>query len=460
MDRINLPSYYTEEDKKIVKLFKEEMDRINLLYLKAVKENDLTKANKLLKQLRTLTKTLIDKYWEWAATKIPKEYLKWVWYVQWIKVSDNLTQSEIDGMLWELWPIHMEAVNALLDNSKNYVRASLDWVERQALSVLIEFHQAQVRAELAKGIISGESWYEMNQRIKDYFLDNEITTFKDKWGKTWTMDRYIDMLVRTETSIANTQWTINRAIQLWITKFRIIERPDCCKECSHLHWTVVDIRDWEVELPPFHPNCRGFIIAVDDSFEGISPRKDEPWRTLWISEDTYNYLKDDIEEIKDKRNWHFSIWMVEEAIVRNYTWDSYDNINKWQPPEVADRLEKVINYHIDYKKPTYRWMHLSKEELDNIINTATYDSRWFTSTSVNENIAKKFAELGAEEWELLVVMKVYHKWWMNITKYSQYDEWEVLLQRWKTLKIDIDSLKYWSKYVYFNAYEEWQKMKK
>lgn len=262
MDRINLPSYYTNEDKKVVKLFKEEMDRINLLYLKAVKENDFTKANKLLWKLKNLVRSLVAEYWERAEAKIPKEYLKWIWYIQGIKINDNLSQSEVEWMIWEFWPIHIEAVNALLDNSKNYVKASLDGVERQALSMVNEFHQAQIREQLAKWVISGESSFVMNQRIKDYLLDNEIIVFKDRWGKTWTMDRYVDMLVRTETSIANVQGTINRALELWITKFRIVEHPDCCKECAKMDWDIVDIRDWVVELPPFHPNCRGYIIAV------------------------------------------------------------------------------------------------------------------------------------------------------------------------------------------------------
>ena len=70
------------------------------------------------------------------------------------------------------------------------------------------------------------------------------------------------MLTRTETSIANIQGTINRAIQLWITKFRVVEQADCCELCSEYNWEVVDVTDGTVDLPPYHPNCRGYIIAV------------------------------------------------------------------------------------------------------------------------------------------------------------------------------------------------------
>ena len=442
MDRINLPSYYTNEDKKVVKLFKEEMDRINLLYLKAVKENDFTKANRLLWKLKNLVRTLVAEYWERAEAKIPKEYLKGAWYIQGIKINDNLSQSEVMWMIWELWPIHIEAVYALLDNSRNYVKSSLDWVERQALSMLTEFHQAQVREQLAKGIISGESWYTMNQRIKDYLLENEITTFKDRWGKTWTMDRYIDMLVRTETSIANVQGVINRALELWITKFRIIERPDCCKECSHLHWTIVDIRDWTVELPPFHPNCRGYIIAVDDYFEEISPRKDEPWKTLWISEDTYNYLKDDLDKVKERRNWNYPIWMVDEAIVRNYTGASYENMNKWIPPEVADRMDKIIQYHPWKSQTVYRGMTFTQSERNKYLESWEIYHKWFMSTSTDKDRAKLFSKKNID-WDrnIKVIIEIKAKWWMDIHNYSVAPKQkEVIFSRWKNLKIDSSSL--------------------
>lgn len=276
MDRKNLPSYYTQEDLRIIKLFKEEMDRINLLYMKALQSNNITKANQLYKKIQNIANTLYENYWERADIKIPTEYIKWTSYIdnKDISVWKGLDKWEIKTILNELGPIHIEAVNALLNNSKNYVRSSLDWMERQALTMINEIQQEKVREQLAKWIIDWDWIFNMNKRVEQYFRENNITSFKDKWWKTWSMERYIDLLTRTETSIANVQWTINRALEVWITKFRIIERPDCCKECNHHHWEIVDIRDWVVDLPPFHPNCRWFIVMYDDLWEEISPRED------------------------------------------------------------------------------------------------------------------------------------------------------------------------------------------
>ena len=105
-------------------------------------------------------------------------------------------------------------------------------MERQALTMLNELQQSKVRETLARSTITGDSLQEMKDKVAKYFMDNQITVFKDRSGKSWSLDRYVDMLTRTETSIANIQGTINRAIQLGITKFKVVEQANCCELCS------------------------------------------------------------------------------------------------------------------------------------------------------------------------------------------------------------------------------------
>jgi hypothetical protein len=62
MDRKDYLTKITAEDRKLIKLFQEEVDRINLLYLKAIHSNDITKANQLLKQIRKINNHLAQEY--------------------------------------------------------------------------------------------------------------------------------------------------------------------------------------------------------------------------------------------------------------------------------------------------------------------------------------------------------------------------------------------------------------
>ena len=269
MNRANYFAKQTKEDLQLIKLFREELTRINVLYLQAINSDDMSKADRLLKKLGVIAKTLENEYWERATKRIPQEYLLGSKYIDDTLTKEasflainKATAKELKKMVAELWEVHVDAVNALLNNSKNYVKASLDGMERQALTMLNELQQEKVREKLARATITGDSLQEMKTKVAKYFQSNGITGFKDRSGKLWSLDRYVDMLTRTETSIANIQGTINRAIQLGITKFRVVEQADCCELCSEYNWEVVDVTDWTVDLPPYHPNCRGYIIAV------------------------------------------------------------------------------------------------------------------------------------------------------------------------------------------------------
>lgn len=271
-----LSNEYTENDKRLIKIFQEEVMRLDMLYYRAINSNQKDKAQELLSKIKRVVKELKSSYDDWANVEIPKEYLKWATYINdsingedWLKVVLEADEKEVRWMIKTLGPAHLEAVNALLNTSKNYVKSSLDWMERQAISMLWELQGEKVREELAKGTLLWESLATMEDRIKRYFQKNKISWFKDRAWRLWSIDRYVDMLVRTETSIANIQGTINRAIQLWHTKFKVVEARDCCEMCAEENWKVVDVRDWVVDLPPFHPNCRWYIVVILDDWSEV-----------------------------------------------------------------------------------------------------------------------------------------------------------------------------------------------
>ena len=390
VDRTKFLANLTEEDRKLIKLFQEEVDRINLLYMKAIHSNDITKANQLLKQIKKINNQLNQAYWERAEIRLPQEYVKGTSYIDEVlgmdTVLQNLWTDSIKSYLDDLWPIHIEAVNALVDNSKNYVKSSLDWMERQALTMINELQQAQVREELAKGVISWDSVSSSNERLIDYFTSNWISWFKDRWGKYRSMDRYVDMLTRTETSIANTQGTINRGLELWITKFWIVEHSDCCEVCAEMNGDIVDIRDWAVELPPFHPNCRWYIYAVVEDEEKIPTTI--AYRGRIEDEDTANKIWRWRWEAAHGAGYYVA---MDENVARHYAWVDINT-----SPNVK-RSISVIEIPDVVKKNTPTWLNYIYEE-ENInptqveefkkVFTEKYWWEWFTRATVFNNHAE------------------------------------------------------------------------
>lgn len=264
-----MPNDYSKNDKRLIKIFQEEMKSLDILYARAIVSWDIKKAQSLVSKIKKIAKLLKLEYDTRAENEIPRNYLMWWMYVNNlfgedddIKIVLESNKEDLMNRIKWMWPVHIEAVNALLDTSKNYVRSSLDWMERQAMTMIWELAQEKVREQLAWWMVAWQGLQEISNRVKRYFYENRITWFKDRSWRIWSMDRYVDMLVRTETKIANIQGTINRAIQLWITKFKVVENADCCSYCAEENWKIVDVRDWAVDLPPFHPNCRGSIIPI------------------------------------------------------------------------------------------------------------------------------------------------------------------------------------------------------
>lgn len=468
MDRKDYLTKITEEDKYLIKLFQEEVDRINLLYLKAIHSNDITKANQLLKQIRKINNHLANEYWKRAEVRIPQEYAKGGSYIDevlWMDTNTSLEEilfwkTKVSAYLDELWPVHIEAVNALVDNSKNYVKASLDWMERQALTMINELQQTQVREQLAKGIISWEA--KSNDRLIDYFTSQWISWFKDRGWKYWSMDRYVDMLCRTETAIANTQGTINRAIEVWITKFWIVEHSDCCEVCAEMNGDIVDITEWTVELPPFHPNCRWYIVAIVDEEEWRNrliepeqveqiqetkqPKEEKEFKLTDEMKEDY-WIQDSMKIVKRKmrQGYEFPMWFDKAVIASSYTSHLYGWRNQrlrqgkldWMYSEMTDALtDTVENYSEISKNTLYRWTSLTRELFEEMRDSWIYTDKAFMSFSSNPDIAewfmwssdtiktRVFFEL--ENWKWLDLEKITTHIWEKETLMNRDTQFQVL----------------------------------
>lgn len=268
-----LSSEYTAEDKELIALFQKQLKKLNQLFQAALLAGDRTKALVFLKQMQAIHKSLNTEYGLRAQIRIPQEYLKGALYIDdHLNQASSLlrlkTRKKLSAFYMEritqLGPVHTEAVKALLDNSKMLVSASLSSSEKVAMNMINKYQQAQVRLKLAEWTIRGDWIEKMKKSLTQMFAKSWVDKFQDRAGRMRNVNRYVDMLTRTETKIANTQGTINRAIESGISKFEVIEQQNCCEICARYNGKIVDISKGAVELPPYHPNCRGYIVPVVD----------------------------------------------------------------------------------------------------------------------------------------------------------------------------------------------------
>ena len=383
-----LNAEYTSEDKKLIALFQKQMQKINQLFQAALQEWDKTKALLHLRKMQAISTALKAEYGERAELRIPQEYLKGGIYIDdYLNNASSLSRLKnqwdsklIMSRVAQLGPVHTEAVKALMENSKMLVSASIDGMEKYALTMLTKHQQSQAKIKLAEWVLSWDWLEKMKKNLTKIFENNGVVKFQDRAGRMRDMNRYVDMLTRTETKIANTQGTINRALESGVSKFEVVEHEDCCEICAEHNGKIYDISKWAVELPPYHPNCKGYIIPIVNE-ERINSKKEEKKEII------NNLIKGKIKQVvlKEHLNWDqrkilqdVNInpkWYREilsstgiKHIMKNH-WVKWLKLGKWEIPvrwkdigrirfitssydsiKISDHKSMSWNYVIQYKK--------------------------------------------------------------------------------------------------------------
>lgn len=89
-------------------------------------------------------------------------------------------------------------VAALIDDASKSFGESLTLVGRNVRSITTKAFQREVRAKVAEGIITGETRKQIVAGIKQELRSRGLTGLTDKAGRSWTIDRYAEMLARTK----------------------------------------------------------------------------------------------------------------------------------------------------------------------------------------------------------------------------------------------------------------------
>lgn len=177
------------------------------------------------------------------------------------------------------------AVEALQDSITGRLRDARAIVGREVNDIYAQAgRRASLRAVLgAEGSVGAAR----KQMVADLMKDRDIkraikkggTGFIDKSGRPWTLQRYAEMVVRTNTRQAVVQGAVDRMVSHNVTLARISMHATACKICKPYEDRLVDLsgenKDFDGEavmtgpLPPFHPNCTHNVRPVAVRIERI-----------------------------------------------------------------------------------------------------------------------------------------------------------------------------------------------
>ncbi len=260
-----------ELDKKLLQLFLEAEKDILLKVETALKQwKQITSYKAVLADIQNILQNLWVNITTWANIRLPESYLEGVNLVdKSSEITDFLkeehTKDEYVNFIWNyLGQIHLEAVENLISEGIAYASNIVDWVYRGARWSLAKWNEVAILEKLAKWEIEGESLQELKQEVIKTLKEKGLTIMKDRGWKSWSLSRYWEVVVRSETAKASNAGTINRGVEVWITKFKRVEKFDCCEICALHNGEIWDVA--KQGQPPliYHSNCRWYWIPVFD----------------------------------------------------------------------------------------------------------------------------------------------------------------------------------------------------
>lgn len=264
-------------DEIMLLIFDAAHDEIKKEFLNAVAENNIVKIGAIQSKIDGINIEVSAKFRQRAEYRMWYEYINGASQAEikrvqkqrqsFIKETEKMRVDEWiaatqDYIRVNLWAPHIEAVEQLVTNSLANVNEALAWVKRQAWWKLAEIVRVKVQQNLALDELVGASRQKTIQNIIDAIKEKWVWSFRDSAGKTRSLPRYAQMIVRTETATAYNIWTYNRWVENWYKKFIRREMYDACPICAPYNGKVYKMDDPDAQIWPIHPNCRWYIELV------------------------------------------------------------------------------------------------------------------------------------------------------------------------------------------------------
>ncbi len=169
------------------------------------------------------------------------------------------------------YSVHLEAVNTLLSNAYLDFANTMTGYVKGAERVINEAMKLQARNRIAQGRLEGAAIRDIKKEVKKTFADQGFTVLLDRGGREWTLDRYSEMLTRTQILNANNEGVVNRASDFGVDIVQVDShgaQDSLCSDQEGKLYSISGTSDKYPPLgnnsPPFHPNCRHTLLLRPD----------------------------------------------------------------------------------------------------------------------------------------------------------------------------------------------------
>ena len=187
--------------------------------------------------------------------------------------------------------VHIEAIEALIDDTAKAFGETLSGISRSANNLLGKATRELITQQMAKGMIGGEALDTTKKMIKGILKEQGLDALVDKGGHRWTLDRYSEMLLRTKAVEARNRGLINRVAENGYDLVQVSNHFTDCELCNPWEGKVLSVGGATKGYPTlaeaeeaglFHPNCKHAINTLVPALSELTHAYDPETKTYVV----------------------------------------------------------------------------------------------------------------------------------------------------------------------------------
>lgn len=192
---------------------------------------------------------------KWAKETIPQYYLDGAnkAIVDLRKQGVDLTKTT--GMA----VVNKSSIEALVSSTSDALYQAITGIQRNAGNIINDAVRQQNNFIIADGKLKGEALKTISSGVKQTIKDNGIDALTDSAGRSWSFDRYAEMLARTKAVESRNTGLANRMLQNGYDLVQVTDTGSSHPACA----------DWEGEILSLTGNTPGYPTVSDAEADGL-----------------------------------------------------------------------------------------------------------------------------------------------------------------------------------------------
>lgn len=170
-------------------------------------------------------------------------------------------------------------LKALVNSTTQSFGQSLSGVGRSARNVFTNQLQEQIKQQIASKFITSTTQVDITNTVKQTLLNEGLTAVKDSAGRSWSLDRYAEMLSRTQLTEARNNGLMTQMMENGQDLVQVSINGSDHPECAVWEGEILSLTgetagfatiDEAEGSDLFHPNCMHTIDPIDTTIAELT----------------------------------------------------------------------------------------------------------------------------------------------------------------------------------------------